>query len=226
MDASNEQNFTNASSKDFLKMNTSRILVEKPQSSTKPKNPANDPPVLANNKTTHNSVISNVIARPNINRNNKPMPDHVVRSRIEELQPVFGNAHPGLTGIKNLGNTCFMNSILQCLNSSQKLVDYFLSGQYKKDLNRTNDLGFRGEIADEFSVIVQAIWGGHCRIITPWRLRNIIGQFNQQFISNDQQDSQELLLFLLDGLHEDLNRVSAYFLKFIPFIKIIIIMFN
>ncbi len=75
-------------------------------------------------------------------------------------------------------------------------------------MNRTNELGFRGEIADEFAVIVNASWSGHCKTIAPKRFKSILGQFNQQFISNEQQDAQELLLFLLDGLHEDLNRVK------------------
>jgi ubiquitin carboxyl-terminal hydrolase 8 len=146
---------------------------------------------------------------PNVNRNSKPLSAHMIRSRIEDLQPVYGNAHQGLVGVRNLGNTCFMNSILQCLASTKKLVAYFLNDQYNNDLNRVNDLGFRGEIADEFAVIVQAIWGGYCRIIAPRRFKALIGQFNEQFISNDQQDAQEFLLFLLDGLHEDLNRVSS-----------------
>ena len=125
----------------------------------------------------------------------------------------LGNAHPGLTGIRNLGNTCFMNSIIQCLASTEKLVKYFMSGGHRNDLNRSNELGFRGEIAAEFSVIVRAMWDGHCRIISPRRFKHTLGQFNQQFVSNDQQDAQELLLFLLDGLHEDLNRVKLIFHK-------------
>ena len=195
----NEQMEANESTKDFLKINTTRILVEKQPEIEKPIK------TVVANFNNNNSLGVRV---PNVNRNNKPMPDHEVKSRIEDLDPTFGNVPQGLTGIRNFGNTCFLNSILQCLNSTKKLVDFFLSNQYKNDLNRANDLGFRGEIADEFCVIVKAIWGGHCRIIAPYRLRKIIGQFNQQFISNDQQDSQELLLFLLDGLHEDLNRVK------------------
>lgn len=100
-----------------------------------------------------------------------------------------------------------MNSIIQCLASAERLVKFFTSDQHRNDLNRSNELGFRGEIADEFSVIVKAIWAGYCRIISPCRFKYIIGQFNKQFVSNEQQDSQEFLLFLLDGLHEDLNRV-------------------
>lgn len=145
---------------------------------------------------------------PLVDRFAKPMSEQVLRSRLQELQPIYGNTHPGLVGLRNLGNSCFMNSIIQCLSSTKELVGFFLTDKYRKDLNRSNHLGFGGEIADEFAVIVQAIWGGHCKIISPRRFKSLMGQFNQQFVSNDQQDAQELLLSLLDGLHEDLNRVT------------------
>ena len=140
-------------------------------------------------------------------RNSKPMAENIKRLRLENLEPQWSNVEPGLTGIRNLGNTCFMNSIIQCLSNTKELKEYFYTGLYRNDLNAKNPLGFGGEIADEFAIIVHALWWGHCKTIAPKRFKELIGEFNSQFVANDQQDAQEFLLFLLDGLHEDLNKV-------------------
>lgn len=62
------------------------------------------------------------------------------------------------TGLGNLGNTCFMNSTLQCLAHTPPLRDYFLTGRYARDLNADNRLGTGGEMANEFANLLKEMW--------------------------------------------------------------------
>ncbi|KAG8436185.1 hypothetical protein GDO86_007332 [Hymenochirus boettgeri] len=118
------------------------------------------------------------------------------------------SSHPGLCGLSNLGNTCFMNSALQCLSNTPPLTRYFLSDEYKKEINRENPLGMRGEIAVAYAELIRQIWSGENSYVAPRMFKTQVGRFAPQFSGYQQQDSQELLAFLLDGLHEDLNRVK------------------
>lgn len=101
-----------------------------------------------------------------------------------------------------------MNSALQCLSATKPLTDYFLSEMYKRDINRNNPLGMGGEIAERYGELLRSIWNGRYHSISPSRFKSALGRFAPQFSGYQQQDSQEFLAFLLDGLHEDLNRVK------------------
>ncbi|KAK2898262.1 hypothetical protein Q8A67_009680 [Cirrhinus molitorella] len=115
---------------------------------------------------------------------------------------------PGVCGLTNLGNTCFMNSALQCLSNTPPLTEYFLMNSYLEELNFSNPLGMKGEIAEAYADVIKQMWSGRHYSVVPRVFKTKVGHFASQFLGYQQHDSQELLSFLLDGLHEDLNRVK------------------
>uniref|UniRef100_A0A8D0DE10 Ubiquitin carboxyl-terminal hydrolase n=1 Tax=Sander lucioperca TaxID=283035 RepID=A0A8D0DE10_SANLU len=113
----------------------------------------------------------------------------------------------GLCGLSNLGNTCFMNSAVQCLSNIPPLTEYFLKDKFTEELNEDNPLGMKGEIARVYAELIKQLWSGKFSYVTPRPFKTQVGRFAPQFSGYQQQDSHELLAFLLDGLHEDLNRI-------------------
>lgn len=114
----------------------------------------------------------------------------------------------GICGLTNLGNTCYMNSAIQCLSNTVPLRDYFIKNDYRKDINRKNPMGMNGNIAESFGNLLRQMWKTNKKCVSPKSLKNMISKWEPHFEGNDQHDSQELLSFLLDGLHEDLNCIS------------------
>ncbi|KAK9054996.1 hypothetical protein SSX86_026075 [Deinandra increscens subsp. villosa] len=113
----------------------------------------------------------------------------------------------GLTGLLNFGNTCFMNSAIQCLVHTPEFARYFREN-YIPEINWHNPLGMVGELAIAFGDLLRKLWAPGRTPFAPRQFKSKLARFAPQFSGYNQHDSQELLAFLLDGLHEDLNRVK------------------
>lgn len=114
----------------------------------------------------------------------------------------------GHVGLTNLGNTCYMNSALQCLRSVEELSMYFLNGKWKEEVNADNPIGHKGVIAKSYAGLLSAIYSlDNSSSVSPKDFKQKLGRANSLFSGYGQQDSQEFVSWLVDALHEDLNRI-------------------
>ncbi|KXX75992.1 putative ubiquitin carboxyl-terminal hydrolase 12, partial [Madurella mycetomatis] len=115
----------------------------------------------------------------------------------------------GCVGLQNLGNTCYMNSALQCVRSVEELTKYFLTQEAQKEINPDNPLSHNGDVAKAYGRLLEEIYKDPApNSVAPRHFKSVIGRYAPAFSGYGQQDSQEFVGFLLDGLQEDLNRIK------------------
>ena len=66
----------------------------------------------------------------------------------------------------------------------------------------------KGALAKSYGDLLENMWSGDNSYLAPRQFKMMIGKHAPQFSGYQQHDSHELLAFLLDGLHEDLNLVK------------------
>lgn len=110
-----------------------------------------------------------------------------------------------LSGLRNLGNTCFMNSILQCISHSPGFSEEISKTTLARDVNQYSKL--RGDLAIKFSDLIRSMRTQ--AEVSPFEIKHLIGRLAPQFMGYNQQDSCEFFRVLLDGLHHDLDRVRS-----------------
>ena len=126
-------------------------------------------------------------------------------SLMEEGLSDLENA--GIVGLNNIGNTCYMNSVLQCLFHTKVLKFILLDPQIKEKINHKNPLGTRGKMLLTFAELFKIYWKTKEKYFSPSKFKLTVGKYLPLFSGNDQHDSQEFLSQFLDILHEDMNIV-------------------
>ncbi|XP_028130008.1 ubiquitin carboxyl-terminal hydrolase 2 isoform X3 [Diabrotica virgifera virgifera] len=191
--------------------------------STKKKDLSTSPKVtrtaISPSNSIANSLNSNSLSRRSSERENHRIRDYsdddssgerVLNSyatiRSSECTP---QKSLGLNGLKNIGNTCFMNSVLQCLSNTRWLLEYLKKDGYIKDIN-TSISSMKGALIKAFAEVIKELWSEDAsdRVVNTASLKGQIQRFAPRFMGYAQQDAQEFLRYLLEGLHEDVNRVQ------------------
>ena len=112
-------------------------------------------------------------------------------------------------GLVNLTNSCYMNSVIQCFIRIPPISSLYFNDRYAQFINPSNTLSSSGNISREFHKILIHIASSRYNKNTPYNLSDFRAAFIEQyntFNSVEQQDAQEFLICLIDGLHEDINQ--------------------
>lgn len=150
---------------------------------------------------------------------------------------------PGLSGLRNIGNTCYFNSALQALSNTKYFNAYIRNKNFLKQLQQKflkqlqqksfddnknytiNDIDIyykqdfenycNNSLTYQLYKLFDVMWSNnHC--VTPIKLKILIGKLNKHFIGFNQHDSQELLNMLLDQIHEETKIEIKVLMKNIP----------
>jgi len=134
----------------------------------------------------------------------------------EEMQTRCGGAgmgkreNPGIVGLSNIGNTCFMASMLQCVGAAEPLTRYFLSPSMFRDVRSVtvNDWSTGGRLATAWGALLRTMHNPQGGAATPALVKEILAEKFECYQRFDQQDSTEFQGHFLGVLGEDVLRAA------------------
>ena len=146
--------------------------------------------------------IKNNIAEKNLELIKREKTLDLKEQQLMDLEKILkGEQDPILKGLNNIGATCYMNASLQCFSNSKKLTEYFLK-HYQKDPNKI--------MANEYYEVLKNLWNkdDNEKAYSPNSFKDVLSKENPLFAGIAANDSKDLINFLLERFHQELNVVN------------------
>jgi ubiquitin C-terminal hydrolase len=149
------------------------------------------------NNCGFNNQNNNMIQMNLKSINNNSMKSENAKIIEQKTNPIY----PHKTGLQNVGQTCYMNSTIQCLSNIQYLSDYLIKHYGKFNVKSQ-------PLAVAFSSLVYDLFTTEKKYIAPGLFKKIIGKLNPLFEGMHAADAKDLIFFLLEKLHQELNKIT------------------
>jgi len=112
-------------------------------------------------------------------------------------------------GLENIGATCYMNATIQCLCHVTNVKNYFQNQQ----LVNNDTYNKNCELTKEFNKLLNELWkepSGNRNYYTPTDFKNCISRMNPLFRGIAANDSKDLIIFLYETMHNEINKQGQY----------------
>ena len=126
----------------------------------------------------------------------------VIKKREETLKPVIGKDQYYKTGLRNIGNTCYMNVVIQCLANTELLFKLLTENI------RTSPAVKSNSVSSELVFLLTVLKTGEYRSVTPLDFKEAVDNICPIFSESKQQDAQEFLVNLLDQIDRELEQTK------------------
>jgi len=154
------------------------------------------------NMNKMNNIMNNLGFNNQNNMNsqkNPPNLDQYINNDVKIIEQKSIEIYPNKTGLKNLGNTSYMNSAIQCLSNIKYLSEYLIKYYGNFDVgNQPLSLAFSSLVFDLFTT--------QKKYIVPELFKKNIGELNPLFKGNHEVDAKDLIIFILEKLRQELNK--------------------
>ena len=154
---------------------------------------------LLNNNINNQNLMNNNIKKNQLKKriqsaNHK----RIINKNKIEIKKSF------TAGLNNIGATCYMNATLQCLAHIKKLTKYLLKPEHFQTIIKNK---FKCKLTEAYLTVLVNLWQNvNINNYSPYNFKQIISDMNTLFRGNQANDSKDLILFLLETMHNELNK--------------------